>query len=468
MEKEILEALVEVAKGLKETADSIKAKDVGTTHDAVNLHGSRGLFSLPAEREVISAHVTPVGIADSLPLLPSVVEDPRFSTITGFSAVSGAEPATACESAPKGYMKSCNLTARFGMLRRDTNTIEIDKVMLRKNRGDFSDYVLYGRMLGMNSLSPNVSTADMLNVITKAEMVNTCVQVERELSRQIWQGTPAVGTQFPGLDLLVATGQKDADTGTLCPSLDSDIKDFDFSLVGGTDKDIVEYLSSMMFYLEQNASTMGLNPVNFVICMPRGLWFELSAEWPCSYLSNRCSNASGTSIAVMNDRTNVDMRDEMRNGMFIDINGKRYPVKVDDGIKELTPTDTARLKPGEFASSIYVLPLTIVGNFPVLYRQYLDYRQAAPDIALLNGKEAFWTDNGVYMWFVEQYKFCYQLGVKTEQRIVLRTPQLAGKLQNVKYTPLQHLRSPYPDSDYWKDGGVYSRTGDEYYAIWNT
>jgi hypothetical protein len=79
----------------------------------------------------------------------------------------------------------------------------------------------------------------------------------------------------------------------------------------------------------------------------------------------------------------------------------------------------------------------------------------------------FWTDNGVYSWAIENIKWCYKLSLKTEQRVVLRTPQLAGKIQNVKYQPLQHLREAFPDSQYFFDGGVSVRGASTAYTPWS-
>ena len=70
------------------------------------------------------------------------------------------------------------------------------------------------------------------------------------------------------------------------------------------------------------------------------------------------------------------------------------------------------------------------------------------------------------MWAYDDANFCYKLKVKTEQRVVLRTPQLAGKVQNVKYSPLQHLRSYDPDSPYFANGGVSVRGDETTYAVW--
>lgn len=451
----------EAYKGQTEKAEPANAMG------AQRLHGLGGLFSGPGlEREVITAAVRPYGIGAMLPLLPSVNEDPRFMAITGISAPNGAQPASACLPAPTSYMKTCQLTAYFGLKRFDTETIEFDKVMLKVNRGDLTDLVLYGRLLGIDNLGPELTEADVLNIVTKAEMVKTGVQFERALNIDMWQGTVAAGT-FPGLDAQIVTGQVDAATGTACPSLDSDVKDFNYDDVGGNARDIVEYVSMLEYYLTNNAEGSGVDPVQWVIAMRPQLWYELSAVWPCRYMTNRCSNLAGTSVAVINDNVNIAMRDDLRKRKVLPINGREYPVILDTGIFEHNNQNNANLQPGQYASSLYMVPLTISGDFPVTYREFIDYRQGAGDVSLLNGNQQFWTDNGIYSWaFVGNNYWCYYLGAKTEQRVVLRTPWLAGKIQRIRYTPLQHVREPDPDSPYWVDGGVSMRLPGTRYAPW--
>ncbi|GAF92173.1 unnamed protein product, partial [marine sediment metagenome] len=41
-----------------------------------------------------------------------------------------------------------------------------------------------------------------------------------------------------------------------------------------------------------------------------------------------------------------------------------------------------------------------------------------------------------------------------EPRIVLRVPQLAARIQRIKYVPMQHLRVPDLDSAYRFKGGT--------------
>lgn len=449
--QQIADAMAQVAENLNKAA---------AVPNATRLHGNGGLLSGQGiERDVLTAMIRPQGIGSVLPLIPSVYENPSFATILGIQEDSSERPTEPCADAPAGYLKGAELTAAFGLVRKDTRTIDIYKTMLQKNRGDMTDLILRGRLLGDSNLAPGgLDESGAIEIMTKSEMVNAGVRAERTLSVDLWRGT-GTAPQFRGLDTLIATGLADWRTGALAPALDSDVKDFGSDLIDGNGRDIVEYLSAMEFYLRSNAANMGLDPVNWVVVMRPELWFELSAVWPCRYLSTKCSNNAGTNISVINDNVNVGMRDAMRNGMYIDINGNRYAVITDTGILESTVDGS-----GEYTSSLYFLPLTINQSFPVTYREYLDYRAAGPDLALLRGTQSFWTDTGIYGWSITDEKgWCYQLHLRTEQRIILRTPQLAGKIQNIKYAPLQHIRTPYPGDTYFKDGGVSMRSSDTIY-----
>lgn len=459
-----LAALTKLQKG---NGDHTKA--AANVNQATLLHGPGGIFQFPVERDVITAHITPTGVAPLLDKIPSNTTNPLLPYLTGYTDVIGSEPTHSCDDAPYGHMKSCYLTALFGMLRRDTPTIDMNDTILKVNRGDFMDLMLHGGVLGnLQGITPSgLDENQILNNVTMSEMIGVGVQVERALSVRYWQGTVAAG-QMPGLDSQIATGQVDARTNTACPALDSDVKDFNYNDVCGTGLDIVQYMSMMEWYLRFNANRMKLMPVTWVISMTPNLWFELSACWPCRYLTYRCQNNTGANAVVINDDINAKMVKAMRDGMFIEINGNRYPVVVDDGIYERNNQNDANLDAGQFASSIYFIPTHIRGNFPSTYINYIDYRLAGSQVSLLRGRENFWwTDNGMFTWAFEDQKWCYKLALKTEQRIVCRTPHLAGKIQRVMYTPLQHLRSPYPDSPYHEDGGVSVRGTTALHAVWN-
>jgi hypothetical protein len=254
------------------------------------------------------------------------------------------------------------------------------------------------------------------------------------------------------------------------PSADSLIYNFNYNVVDGSTLDIVDYLSTMEFYLRDVARRTGLLPVTWVIVMRPELWFELSAVWPCRYLTHRCANEGGSNPVVINDNVNVQMRDAMRNGNYIDINGNRYPVVLDDGIFEHTNINNGNVSAGSYASSIYFMPLRAIGNFPVAYWEYVNYNNINAQLSALGAgarNTPFWVHSGGrFIWVYKTNGLCFNLQAKTEPRIVLRTPHLAGKIQAVKYTPLTHLRDAQPTSPYWVDGGVSLRAMSTSYHVW--
>lgn len=489
MSKDIEQLVASLGKELKEqnalfreALDHQKHDTPAATQTANQLHGINGLFSNTTERDVVSAHIRPAGIANVLGLQGSVDEDPTYSTITGFTDTTSGPQTTLtdeCNEASKAHMKGCDQTARFGLFRVDTNEIKINNVMRRLHRGDFRDLRLAGQVLGLTNLEPRglMGKQDqILSIITAAEMVIAGVSAERQLNTQIWQGvfgtTDKYGTQFAGLDSMIATGYVDKTTNVACPAMDSDVKDFAYDDVEGTDRSIVTYLTMLEYYVYFNAERSGLLPVSWVWVMRPELWQVLTEIWPCQYNTNRCANSviSTQSEVIIDGRENMRDRDAMRNGMTLEVNGRSYPVILDDGIHEATNITDANLAAGEYASSIYLVPLRVQGALPATWREHLDYNDGfvTANLNLLRNMPTFWTDDGIYEWAYNQTRFCYDLSLKTEQRVLLRTPQLAGKIQNIKYVPLQHLRSSDPESPYFADGGISLRASTgTWYAVWN-
>lgn len=450
---------------------------------AQKLHGLTGTFSTPGlDRDIISAHVRPHGIGEVLPLFPTIEEDPRFGALTGVSDDIGSEPAAPCDDAPTGYIKACNLTAQFGRIARSTETIDYDEVGLKVNRGDFTDLMLHGFRLGsevQSGMYPSgLNPGDILNIVTASQMVSVGERIYRKLMVHNWQGSPANNNagggykEYPGLDNQIATGQVDADSNTACASLDSDVKNFNLVSVGtGSGNTIMTYLSSMEYYLYSLAEDTGMLPVRWVLAMRPQLFYELTAVWPIIYNSDKVAgiltSTAGNTQVVLDGRDMIAERDAMRNGKYLIVNGRRYEVVTDPGIFEATNINTANVPAGSYASSIYMIPITVNGNFPVTYRQHKNYRAMwAGELPLLRNRNRFWTDDGVFSWTFEDQKWCLKLSAKTEQRVVLRTPGLAGRIDNVLYSPLQHLREFDPDSPYHQNGGVSLRSVPSKSAVW--
>lgn len=486
MDKELKAILASLADSQQKMTQLLKnggmqRKDISGTPDAQLIFGSEGIFSNAGlENTVINASISPRGMDGMIPAIGTRYIDPIYPYITGFEDDGSAEPAGVCDDAPGGVIEVCHQTAQAGRYTRSSKEIEANELMQIANGRLTTDMRVIGSVLGDgHALLPSQTNenSDWINYVVQTQMVIVGVLIQRLLSRQLWQGNPAnnnVGggyREFPGLDILVSTGKVDAISGVTCEALDSDVKDFGHNMVDGADPDIVTWISTMCRYLEMNAIGMGLDPVEWVMAMRPDLFWELTAVWPCRYMTHRCNTIDGPNIDAQPYVDSADMirlRDEMRNGRYLVVNGRRYPVVLDDGIAEEDSQNSANVDEGEFASDIYVLPLR-AANMPVLYWEYLDYSQISPqDLAVLNDKQRFFvTDSGRWMWAVQDKNWCFKLQGKIEPRVVLRTPQLAGRLQNVKYTLLQHTRSPFQDSPYFVKGGKEDYDDTTLYSDWN-
>lgn len=447
--------------------------------------GPGGLFGvLGLERDIISTRIQPMGLADQLPVLPTTIMHPYFPYFTGFLPDTGVEPNGVCDDPPTaGPGKSCIQTAQFGRFSRQTRTLEINRLGQQINRGEFQDLRFMNDPLlgGMGGITVPGSIGGGGDVRREVMMrfLEVGVSFQNWMARKIYEGNPANNMagggyeEFPGLDILIGTNKVDALTGTLCPSLNSDIKDFNYGNIGvpGTgDSAIVNVLSYMMRYLRYNAEHMNFGSTSWVFVMRPAAFWELTAAWPCAYMTYRCQvNGTPDNGAFVDATEMVRMRDDMRNNNYILIDGIRYPVILDSMIREETNTQTVRVPNGSFASDIYIIPMTVRGGQPVTYWETFDYRESlriAGDGNLAT--QFFWSDGGRYLWhFKPPNNFCIQWLAKIEPRLILRTPQLAGRLTNVLYRPLQHERDVINTDPYFVDGGVSGRGSQALYSDWN-
>jgi len=140
----------------------------------------------------------------------------------------------------------------------------------------------------------------------------------------------------------------------------------------------------------------------------------------------------------------------MRANRFIWILGERVPVSLENGIPE-TAVATG------FRSTIYIVPMTSGGR-KVTYIDAFDQGNAQV-MEFVNQSKAQYTveNNGLWALAHNQTNFAWELLLAQQPRLVLRTPQLAGRIENVVY----HFNQPiYPrDADpadaYYQNSGHY-------------
>jgi len=424
------------------------------------IHGPTGIFGRGMSDEpVVSTIVQPVGLLEKLPVRATSVAYPIFYYLTGIEESAGTEPEGPCDYCISGFSKGCAQSAPFGLVCRESRQLVVGDLNVRLSAGDI-DLELLNRMS-----TPETGGAFDLNNLIRYALAETGVLIYRKLTQLVWQGNPANnvddGYREPlGLDTLIGTGKVDAFAGTTCPSLDSWVIDFNYESLYATDAvggfQIVHALESLENAVYTTAVDTGLWPAEFVWCMRPELWVELTRIWPAAWLATR-GLALPTGNVMHIDASRVrEMTADMQRGMVLEVNGRRWPVVVDHGIFEYNSDNDQNLVEGEFASNIYLVPLRALGR-EVTYLQYKDYNA---DMAMLRGAEGapYWVvEGGRYLVTARQKAWCYVLMVKTEPRIVLQTPQIAGRVDHVKYVPRLHTRQPFQTDLYFVDGGLSVR-----------
>ncbi|KKM19419.1 hypothetical protein LCGC14_1655860 [marine sediment metagenome] len=451
--------------------------DIGGTLTTGYSHGPGGNFSVPGVAPaVFHTVVGNRGILGLLPVAPRLDTNPTYQVMTGVQGTTGAEKEEPCDDAPvAGLIKSCLLTSVFGRYERSTPDIEINRLGQQVDRADPMDLTVVGSPIHQSGLfatgpgDPSIP-GDLLQNEISRKMWELGVSLHRLISQQLWTGNPtnnAVGggyEELTGFDLLISTSHVDARTAQPCPSIDSDVKNFNYRNVTDEGAELVTHLSALYHFVKDLAIRTGVMPVNWVIAMKPELFWAITEVWPCAYLTYRCPLPSGGVVNV-DGAEQVRMRDELRAGSFLIIDGDRIPVVQDDGIPESTSTDDGNVPEGCFSSDIYLIPLSVTGGRSVTFLEHFQYQNPAIADALAMG--ALGRIEGPWITWPRQTNLCVAFQTKIEPRLVMRTPWLAGRLNNVVACPPQRTRSPFPSDTYFVDGGTTTRTGPSYSSLWN-
>lgn len=475
-----------VMEALGDIFNSVGAKaGAGYKHDLASgftlttnfMHGPTGIFGTAGlERDVFSTRIKPRGLLSTLPAIGTTDTNPVVGYLTGFTDESGSEPDAPCETCVKaGQIKACRQGTAFGLICRETDELNLADVGRSVNRGEMfdlrlvNDPMLNDAELWVPSSVPK-GAQQVLNREVLARWLTLGVAFENKLCSLLWTGNPSnnVGTgyaEYNGLERLVKTGHVDVLDSTSCPSLDSDIKDMNYLSVEDDAATIFSYMTMVYRYVKHNATHMGFMPVQWTWVIKDSLFRKLADFWPCVYASFRCN---ATSNDLDNNTDAMEMRrmsDEMYNGQFLLIDGERIPVLLDDCIPYEHNGTNGDLPSGSFASDIYLLPWTVRGGLPVMFMEYFDY--SAPNgvmQAIMDGRvgHEYWTDGGRFLWSYDRTRWCVQWVARIQPRLRLLTPHLAGRLENIKWTPLQAFREPLPTQGYFVDGGITTGSNAPY------
>ena len=474
--------------------------NVGFRHDATGdpsttgyVHGPNGLLRYPGvDPAVFHTILGHEGIMSQLQWTGSRFMNPLYEVLTGLTAADDSVRSEVCDPAPQsGMKKGCIQTAVFGWVQRGTREIDATRMGQLTDRAEPLDLFVVGApifdpiMAGQPA--PNVADTGSILYELANILADRAVAMNDDLAKMSYRGNPGNNTngyaEFPGLQILVdgpvggpgagAAVHIDAITGVACPSIDSNVQDFNYKSISGTNAGtngavLVRWLAYMARYAVEIARRTKVAPVRWVFSMRPTLFYELTAIWPCSYYLGGCTivDAAQDQRIYLNATDTTDLRDQMRLGRFLLIDGMRWDVLLDDAIPEETNTTNAEVDSGSFASDIYLLPMSVLGGRSVLYGEYFDWTGAG-QIEQLFGRQFLGRVDGAFFETPRQTNNCFALDLQVKPRILLRTPWLAAKLLNVQYAPLLHEREPFTDDPYFIDGGVQgARTAPSYYTQW--
>lgn len=480
-----MDVLEQLATALGPVMEQQKARafGIGYKHDATGTpitvgysHGPGGRLTYPGvDPTLFNAAMGANSIIDQIPAIPSLFTNPTYMTITGVTDMTGSNKLDVCDDAPTaGLMKGCLVTSVFGRYEVATPELELNRLGQRNDRADPLDLTLIGSPFAVNgpfaSQSSPTAPGDVLINEVSRKFWERNVAYHRLLARQIWAGTPANNSagggykEMTGFSVLVNTGYVDAESNVACPAMDSYMSNFNYGSISSNGAAAVASVTDMYYQVKTRATMMSLDPVRWVFAMRSQMFYELSAVWPCAYLSYRCNPSSGATEFI-DAQDAVRFRDEMRAGRYLLIDGERVGVALDDGIPELNGNNSGGSFPaGCFSSDIYLIPMSVAGGHSVTFMEYFQYTN--PNITEALNNMILGRIEGAFLTWPRQTNQCIVWQSKIEPRLLMRTPWLAARLQNVVYCPVQHVRESFPDDPYFVNGGGTSRPGPSLYSLW--
>lgn len=409
-------------------------------------------------------------IVNMIPVRPNNVLNHKFAFVTGYNVfdaeVEGGQEEPDDDCGPAIAIDSdfdlCRIQFPYGRLARRTKPMEINELIRRFNLRDYDDFMFTGDLRGETVFPEHFGFGAQMDedfIVQSAVrrwLFNLARYFQLWMMRNVWTGDPAnnIGNkykEFYGLTQLINNNYGDESPLDLesydddlgdCSFLNSDIKDFGGRCVGDseTGPTIYELLQEMEDTLYSRARKLGALPVQWGIFMLSPLWNELTKVIPCQMAGDGCH---GGQDVMPNDGGsglfNMSMREQMRRTQTIELNGRTYPVFLDDTMPYTEagvqgPPDTQ-----QYTSDIFFVPFTAFGQ-EVLFWEHIDYSETSRALAPIPGSQTDalgWSDDGRFHHVITAERWCFDVQSKVEPRLVFLAPHLAGRIQDVVACPLQ-------------------------------
>lgn len=425
-----------------------------------------GIFTAPGVRpDMFSTLQQPIGLSAYLVPEPSDIAEERVEILTGQTDASGTNPDSFCgDPVTPGNLKVCQQLYTFGKLHVGSKKLEISTTGFKANRA-VQPRVILNRAMN-DPLLPDVlqdPNVDFMSEDAQA-LYELGTLVRRSISLVLADGNPATAAaaarpgwikEINGTDQLIKTGHTDTISLDACPAADSIVATWGGDIAGSVDGlSLVEYVTELVYGRTLLARQVGMEATTWAFRMNPDAWLSFTNNWACGYATTFCSSdAAGMPIG----RTATDinnLRLEMLNGEFLWVNGRRYPVILDDAM----PIDDGG---GNYRKvDLEFIPLFWNGE-RLLKFEYLDTgNETQARIAGHFSPESYVLNNGMYRVYWERTKACAQMILDANLRMWHRAPFLAFKLQDLLYVSNLNtvgFRHFAPGMTGHVNGGVVSR-----------
>lgn len=427
-------------------------------------HGPDGLLTYPGVRPDMYSLVPRVGsFTASLPMLPSVNAKERFEFLTGVTAQTGSNPTDSCGTAPtSGKAKVGQIDVEFGEFYKATEQIKVGKAGQRVDRADVNRRLRNP----INELSENpfvpmppAANAESFNTYLGKAFLEFGQGVMLDFAYADWRGDPTKDNtqtylgwirEYLGLDGWIKTGYTDVVSGNAMTSLDSQVITYNAALGASFVQSVVDAYDVFLMEAEIKGTP---NARGVFVIHPR-MKAQLFEIWACNYHTARCLPTEDNGRVL--DVTEVTrLRDAMRNGNYLLINGEQVPVMFDAGIAATQNQGT-----GIWTADFYFVPMDDGLGNPLTYREYVPMDESNQDVREIiasTGGEYRVMNGGLYLMTWEKVKFCISYYFTAHVRLILERPDLAFRIDDVQFDNRFKITDPFPGSTYHRDGGTTFR-----------
>lgn len=444
------------------------------TPNAQYLHGQFpgnaaqwGTFSDPGVRpERFSARPNPRSMAKLLRPQKSDWINEKLEIVTGQTAGSTSNATGWCaDGALPGVLKTCQQIIPFGKYKGRTELAPIQTIGQLRNRADIPGVIL-NEPPTENPLMPELMYrfTDTQNQLQHA-WYTLGNQFQISFEKEVWQGVVGTDTSISGwwtdmlsLQAQVKTGYTDAVSGLDCPAADSQVVTWGAD-IGATvnGRNIVQAATDVFYAAQDTADIVGLTGVQFAWIMRKEQFRALTEVWSCQYATYRCQTGTAGQPFVNQVVDTNALRLEMMNGQYLLIDGIPVPVVYSDGI----PID--QLGGGAqrvLRADMFLMPISWSGR-PLLNLEYFNMGNPyAQEYAALIYNDALFLNNGMYVANKNSRNGCIEFSINAMMRIILETPFLAARIDDISFTYQANTRVADPGTTFlYVDGGISYRTG---------